>query len=55
MNFQVVNTGQKKNPGGYIDDAGTPAPALAEAFRFVDDRWAKWSMRWPRTSSWIRR
>lgn len=41
MNFQVVNTGQKKNPGGYIDDAGTPAPALAEALRFVDESLGK--------------
>ncbi|HEV3112392.1 MAG TPA: alkaline phosphatase family protein [Candidatus Binataceae bacterium] len=36
MNFQVVNTGQKKSPGGYRDSAGTPAPELAGAFRFVD-------------------
>ncbi len=36
MNFQVVNTGQKKSPGGYKDSAGTPAAALAEAFHFVD-------------------
>src|SRR5208337_1669106 len=36
MNFQVVNTGQKKSPGGYKDSAGTPSAALAEAFHFVD-------------------
>jgi hypothetical protein len=36
MNFQAVNTGQKKSPGGYQDSAGTPTPALADAFHFVD-------------------
>ncbi len=36
MNFQAVNTGQKKSPGGYRDAAGTPTPLLADAFAFVD-------------------
>jgi hypothetical protein len=36
MNFQVVNTGQKKSPGGYQDSRGTPTPALADALHFVD-------------------
>jgi len=36
MNFQAVNTGQKKSPGGYQDEAGTPTPELAGAFAFVD-------------------
>src|SRR5579885_1405367 len=36
MNFQVVNTGQKKSPGGYQDAEGTPTPLLAQAFAFVD-------------------
>jgi Type I phosphodiesterase / nucleotide pyrophosphatase len=36
MNFQVVNTGQKKAPGGYQDSIGTPTPPLADAFKFVD-------------------
>jgi Type I phosphodiesterase / nucleotide pyrophosphatase len=36
MNFQVVNTGQKKAPGGYENYAGKPAPLLAGAFHFVD-------------------
>jgi hypothetical protein len=36
MNFQAVNTGQKKSPGGYKDSAGRPTPLLADALRFVD-------------------
>jgi hypothetical protein len=36
MNFQAVNTGQKKSPGGYANSAGTPSPELANAFHFVD-------------------
>jgi Type I phosphodiesterase / nucleotide pyrophosphatase len=36
MNFQVVNTGQKKAPGGYENDAGKPTPLLAGAFHYVD-------------------
>ncbi len=36
MNFQAVNTGQKKSPGGYRDGNGTPTPLLAGAFHFVD-------------------
>jgi hypothetical protein len=36
MNFQVVNTGQKKSPGGYEDAEGTPTQVLAGAFAFVD-------------------
>ncbi len=36
MNFQAVNTGQKKSPGGYQDSQGTPTPLLADAFHFVD-------------------
>jgi hypothetical protein len=36
MNFQAVNTGQKKSPGGYQDSQGTPTPLLANAFHFVD-------------------
>jgi hypothetical protein len=36
MNFQVVNTGQKKAPGGYENDVGKPTPLLADAFHFVD-------------------
>lgn len=37
MNFQAVNTGQKKAPGGYRDSAATPAPELAGAFHFIDE------------------
>jgi len=36
MNFQAVNTGQKKRPGGYIDGAGTPSPNLADALAHTD-------------------
>jgi hypothetical protein len=36
MNFQAVNTGQKKSPGGYENSQGTPTPLLADAFHFVD-------------------
>jgi hypothetical protein len=36
MNFQAVNSGQKKSPGGYLDRDGTPTPELASAFDFVD-------------------
>jgi Type I phosphodiesterase / nucleotide pyrophosphatase len=36
MNFQAINIGQKKKPGGYMDSAGTPSPALADALAHTD-------------------
>jgi arylsulfatase A-like enzyme len=42
MNFQAVSVGQKlveqsiSTPGGYLDAAGTPGPALLTEFQFVD-------------------
>jgi len=36
MNFQAINIGQKKIPGGYQDSAGTPSAPLADALAHTD-------------------
>ena len=36
MNFQAINIGQKKIPGGYKDSRGTPSPALDDALAHTD-------------------
>ncbi len=42
MNFQAVSVGQKlvikgSDAGGYLDNAGTPAPEMLKEIRFVDE------------------